>query len=127
LDLISPVRSEREPQLYGTGSPGTGRLRMEMKKVRVPSGCWLMCLVLLLSLPCAGQDTLGGSTSLAATLRPTTTPVTLQFSLFVPSDAPLWDTGITVRAGDSVEISSAPGICASSGIGGHEELLESLP
>ena len=99
-----------------------------MKKVplfRVPAGlCW-MCLALL-SLPCAVQDTLG-STPSAATVRPTTTPAPLEFPLFVPSDAPLWDTGITLRAGDSVEISAAQGTCAPSGIGGHEELLQSLP
>src|SRR5258708_4836335 len=100
-----------------------------MKKAalfRMPAGWWLMCFVLLLSPPCSAQHTLG-STSPAATVHPATTPATLQFSLFVPSDAPLWDTGITLRAGDSVEISSAPGICAPSGLGGHEELLQNLP
>ena len=102
-----------------------------MKKVsllQVQAGWWWMVLVLL-SLPCAAQDTLG-SAQPAATVGATTTPTTpppLQFSLFVPSDAPLWDAGIMLHAGDSVEISAAQGTCAPSGIGGHEELLQSLP
>jgi hypothetical protein len=90
------------------------------------AGWWWVGLLLLHSLPCATQDTFG-STSPADTVRPTTTPVTLQFSLFVPSDAPFWDAGIELRAGDSVEISAALGICVPWGIGGHEELLQSLP
>src|ERR1700716_1277596 len=100
-----------------------------MKKValfRVPARWWWTCLVLLFSLPCSAQGA-AGSTSPAASVHPATTPVTLQFSLFVPNDAPLWDTGITLRAGDSVEISPAQGICAASGVGGHEELLQNLP
>jgi hypothetical protein len=102
-----------------------------MKKVppfRRPAEWCRVWLILLLSLPCTAvaQDTVGGTSPVATALR-TTPAVPLHFSLSVPPDAPLWDTGITLRAGDSLEISSAPGSCASSGLGGLEELLQSLP
>lgn len=51
----------------------------------------------------------------------------LQFSLVVPPDVPLWDTGISLHSGDLVEISApTTGSCRPSGTD-HERMLQSLP
>jgi hypothetical protein len=102
-----------------------------MKKVllfRRPVAYHKIFLLLLLSLPSnfVAQDTTGAAPSPTPASASAAAP-TLQFSISVPPDIPLWDTGITLRAGDSVEISATQGACNPSGLGRHAELLQSLP
>jgi hypothetical protein len=98
---------------------------MKLAVIRHHTGRYLPCLLLLFSMPATlvAQDSTGDPPPLVPVLA---APV-LQFSLSVPADVPLWDTGITLRAGDSVEISASQGACNPAGVSGHEGWLESLP
>jgi hypothetical protein len=71
------------------------------------------------------QDATSGTSP--AMPAPLEAAATLQFSLAFPPDVPLWDTGITLRAGDLAEISPVEGTCDPLGVGGHAGLLQILP
>lgn len=56
------------------------------------------------------------------------TPSAIEFSLSVPSDSPFWNTGIGLRPGDLVEVSSETrDSCNPSGIAEHEDILPNVP
>ena len=101
---------------------------MKPPVIRQHAGCYRICLLLLLSMPSrlVGQDT-AGAAPLLTPAQASVAASTFRFSLSIPPDVPLWDTGITLRRGDSVEISASEDACNPAGVSSHDELLRSLP